>query len=192
MGKQHYKTILFCLMLGIGHSVLAKGTGIPDPKLRALLVQAINDSDSFQDRYDAEVWLVDMSERLKPFVKNDHERIELLKQIHYEATRANLPPQLVLAVIEVESRFDRFAISTAGARGLMQVMPFWKKEIDKPDANLFDTKTNLRFGCTILRYYIDMEKGDITHALARYNGSLHSYRYTTKVFRALDRRWSVK
>ena len=163
-----------------------------DDELRELLIEAINNSDSFQDRFDAEVWLVDMSSRLEPFVSDDQKRINLLKQIHYEATRANLRPELVLAVIEIESRFDRYAISRAGALGLMQVMPFWLKEIGRPDDNLFDVHTNLRMGCTILRYYLDKEKGDLTHALARYNGSLYSHRYTTKVYRALDKNWRCR
>ena len=163
-----------------------------DTELRDLLITAINNSDSFQDRFDAEVWLVDMSNRLEPYVADNQQRIKLLKQIHYEATRANLRPELVLAVIEIESRFDRFAISSAGALGLMQVMPFWLKEIGRPDDNLFDIHTNLRMGCTILRYYMDKEKGDLTHALARYNGSLYSHRYTTKVYRALDKTWRCR
>jgi len=162
---------------------------VPSVELRNLLKQAISDADSFEDRFEAEVWLVDMSNRLKPFVKDDAKRLALLKQVHYEATRAKLRPELVLAVIEVESHFDKFAISSAGARGLMQVMPFWLKEIGRPDDNLFDMKTNLRMGCTILRHYMDKEKGNLTHALARYNGSLYSHRYTSKVFRALDKRW---
>jgi len=161
----------------------------PNEELRQLLTSAIADNQSFDDRFDAEVWLIDMSNRLKPFVKNDIKRIDLLKQIHFESTRAQLRPELVLAVIEVESRFDKFAISSAGARGLMQVMPFWLKEIGRPEDNLFDMQTNLRMGCIILRHYLDKEKGDLTHALARYNGSLYSHRYTNKVFRALDKRW---
>ena len=162
---------------------------VPSVELRNLLKQAIADADSFEDRFEAEVWLIDMSNRLKPFIKDDEKRIALLKQVHYEATRAKLRPELVLAVIEVESHFDKFAISSAGALGLMQVMPFWLKEIGRPDDNLFDMKTNLRMGCTILRHYMDKEKGNLTHALARYNGSLYSHRYTSKVFRALDKRW---
>jgi len=161
----------------------------PSDELRQLLTNAIADNKSFENRFDAEVWLLDMSNRLKPFVKDDTKRLDLLKQIHFESKRAELRPELVLAVIEVESRFDKFAISSAGARGLMQVMPFWLKEIGRPEDNLFDMQTNLRMGCTILRHYLDKEKGDLTHALARYNGSLYSYRYTNKVFHALDKRW---
>jgi len=176
-------TLLFSL------PVQANQPQAPDSALRALLMQAITKQDSFKDRFDAEVWLVDMSKRLAPLVPDPEKRVKLLKQIHYEAIRARLRPELVLAVIEVESRFDRFAISRAGAMGLMQVMPFWLKEIGRPNDNLFDVHTNLRLGCTILRYYMDKEKNDLTAALARYNGSLYSYKYTNRIFRVLDKRW---
>ena len=161
----------------------------PDDELRQLLITAVNEHGSFSDRFEAEVWLVDMSARLESRVDNAEKRIPMLKQIHHEATRAGLFPELVLAVIDVESNFNRYAISHAGAMGLMQIMPFWLDEIGKPGDNLFDLKTNLRMGCTILRYYLDKEKGDLTRALARYNGSLGSHRYTKKVYHALDTRW---
>ncbi len=160
-----------------------------DPELRRLLQEAISADVGFNDRFDAEVWLVDMSNRLEPFVENTKTRITLLKQLHYEATRANLAPELVLALIEVESRFDQFAISVSGARGLMQVMPFWLDEIGISDKNLFRIRTNLRMGCTILRYYLDIESGNLTRALARYNGSLGKYKYPNKVISALNARW---
>ena len=160
-----------------------------DPELRKLLQEAVIDSDSFVDRFEAEVWLMDMSNRLQKKVPQTDKRLKLLKQIHLEARRAKLHPELVLAVIEVESNFNRFAISRVGAMGLMQVMPFWLKEIGRPGDNLFSVRTNLRMGCTILKYYLDKEKGNLTRALMRYNGSLGSYRYTRKVFNALDFRW---
>ena len=158
-------------------------------ELRSLLQQAIKDSDSFVDRFDAEVWLIDMSHRLKKKINDPGKRLNLLKQIHREARRAELHPELVLAVIDVESNFDRFAISKAGAQGLMQVMPFWLKEIGKPRDSLFNVRTNLRMGCTILKYYLKKEKGDLTRALARYNGSLGRYKYPNKVFKLLNKRW---
>ncbi len=179
---------LLCLLLLLGQAG-ATPEARPDEELRRLLIEAINDSDSFTDRFDAEVWLVDMSARLASRVPEAEKRIPMLKQIHYEATRAGLFPELVLAVIEVESNFNRYAISRAGAMGLMQIMPFWLEEIGKPGDNLFDLRTNLRLGCTILRYYLDKEKGDLTRALARYNGSANSYRYPKKVYHALDTRW---
>jgi len=183
---------IFILLICPINTASASSQEKPDAELRSLLKESIEASDSFNDRFDAEVWLLDMSTRLSPKIKNTKERLQLLRHIHYEAKRAKLSPQIVLALIQVESNFDEYAISRVGARGLMQIMPFWLKEIGKTDDNLFNIRTNLRFGCTILRYYLDKEKGNITRALARYNGSLGSYRYTTKVFSALDKRWSIR
>jgi soluble lytic murein transglycosylase-like protein len=163
-------------------------TEIPDD-LRQLLLEAVSASDSFTDRFEAEVWLLDMSTRLSPYVADTRERLEILKAVHYEATRAQLHPELVLAVIDIESRFERFAISRVGALGLMQVMPFWLKELDRPDDNLFDITTNLRMGCTILKYYLNKSGGDLRPALARYNGSLGKRKYPDKVFTALSEKW---
>ena len=160
-----------------------------DPVLRKKLIAAVNDTRSFKDKYLAEVWLTDMSLRLKKYIRNPEERIEMLRILHEEATRVNIPPEMILALIEVESAFNRYAISYVGARGLMQVMPFWLKEIGKPDENMFDIRTNLRMGCTILRHYLDREKGDKRKALARYNGSVGKRKYPDKVFNALSRRW---
>ncbi|MCW8923211.1 MAG: lytic transglycosylase domain-containing protein [Gammaproteobacteria bacterium] len=182
-----------CLMLFVlsCNSALANvnSAGKPDPELRKLLTKAIKAADSFDDRFDAEVWLVDMSKRLEKFVDDKKHRLNLLRNIHREASRAQLVPELVLAVIEVESRFDHFAISKSGAQGLMQVMPFWLKEIGHPEDNLVDINTNLRMGCTILKYYMDMEKNDLHNALARYNGSYGSRKYSNKVLEALRINW---
>ena len=167
----------------------AATTERPDDELRHILIQAIDSSDSFADRFDAEVWLTDMSRRLDRKVPDPQERLLILKTAHYEATRAELPPELVLAVIDIESNFDRFAISHAGARGLMQVMPFWLDEIGRPDDDLFDIRTNLRMGCTILRHYLDRERGNRTRALARYNGSVGKTWYPQRVYKALGKRW---
>jgi soluble lytic murein transglycosylase-like protein len=161
----------------------------PDPELREVLKLAASDSPSFTDRFDAEVWLTDMSRRLARQVKDPAERIRLLTLVHMEAKRVDLPPELVLAVIEVESNFDRYAISVAGARGLMQIMPFWKEEIGRPGDNLLHTDTNLRYGCTILRFYYDKENGDLRRALGRYNGSLGKRKYPNKVIDKLSKKW---
>jgi len=161
----------------------------PNDELRALLIEAIESSDSFGDRFDAEVWLMDMAGRLVGIVSDASERLEILRLAHREATRNGLQPEVVLAVIEVESNFDRFAISNAGARGLMQVMPFWLEEIGRPQDNLFHIRTNLRIGCTILRYYLDAEGGHLARALARYNGSVGESWYPRRVFEALRTRW---
>ncbi|MEM7282629.1 MAG: lytic transglycosylase domain-containing protein [Pseudomonadota bacterium] len=161
----------------------------PDPELKRALRDAIEDASSFEDRFHAEVWLSDMSSRLARQVPDTDERLHILKRVHLEASRAELPPELVLAVIQVESNFDRFAISYAGARGLMQVMPFWLDEIGRPNDNLFNINTNLRMGCTILRFYLNKEKGNLPKALARYNGSVGRRVYSDKVLNALSRKW---
>jgi len=165
------------------------GEQVPNPELREILRAAANDADSFQDRFDAEVWLTDMSARLEKQVGDANERLEILTRVHYEASRAELPPELVLAVIEVESNFDRYAISVAGALGLMQVMPFWREEIGRPNDNLIRVDTNLRYGCTILKFYLDKEEGDLRRALSRYNGSLGQRQYPNKVIEKLSRKW---
>lgn len=184
--KQLVAIITFALL---AVSVAPPTIASADPELRKLLKEAIESDAGFEDRFDAQVWLLDMSRRLEAFVQNPGTRIEMLKQIHYEARRVDIEPELVLAVIEVESHFDEFAISVSGARGLMQVMPFWLNEIGISDQNLFKIRTNLRMGCTILRYYIDMEPDDLGRALARYNGSLGKTRYPNKVVRALHKNW---
>ena len=161
----------------------------PDPELREVLRAAASESPSFTDRFHAEVWLTDMSRRLERQVRDAEERIEILTLVHMEASRVDLPPELILAVIDVESNFDRYAISVAGARGLMQIMPFWKEEIGRPGDNLLHTSTNLRYGCTILRFYYDKEKGDLRRALGRYNGSLGRRKYPNKVIDKLSRKW---
>ena len=176
-------------MLAISMPGLLQAQGEPDPALIALLRDAASETDSFSDHYAAQVWLTDMSGRLARQVENPEERVEILTRVHYEATRAGLPPELVLAVIDVESNFDRFAISVAGARGLMQIMPFWLNEIGRPEDNLMHIDTNLRFGCTILKYYMDMENGDYNRALGRYNGSLGKRKYPNKVLDKLRLKW---
>ncbi|MDH3386707.1 MAG: lytic transglycosylase domain-containing protein [Gammaproteobacteria bacterium] len=181
-------TTLFILPLLITAAFYPAGAST-DPELRKLLKEAIESDAGFEDRFDAQVWLLDMSRRLENFVADPKTRIELLKQVHYEARRVGIEPELVLAIIEVESRFDKFAISVSGARGLMQIMPFWLNEIGISDKNLFKIRTNLRMGCTILRYYIDMEPDNLGRALARYNGSLGKNIYPNKVITALRKRW---
>jgi len=157
--------------------------------LRSFLEQTINGADSFEDRYDAEVWLVDMSSRLSRYIKDPEKRLSLLRDIHYASARADVPPELVMAVIEVESHFDRFAVSSAGAQGMMQVMPFWKNEIGRPDDNLTATKQNLEYGCRILQFYLQREDNALHRALARYNGSVGSRKYSDKVYRAWRDHW---
>ncbi len=187
------KTCAVALAFCVGATV-THAAGMPrDEKERAemrdFLKDAIKKSDSFADRFDAEVWLLDMSTRLTPFMPNPEERLELLRAVHREARRAQLKPDLVLALIQVESRFDRFAISRVGAQGLMQVMPFWKGDIGHPDDNLTDPETNLWYGCQILKYYMKKENGNWMQALARYNGSYGKLWYPARVMDAWRGRW---
>ncbi len=159
--------------------------------VQAALFDAVSDSrpqlSSFKDPLEATDWLSSMSERLEKRVPDRTYRLDLLRSVHYEATRAGLDPQMVLGLIEVESAFRKYAVSNAGARGYMQVMPFWLKVLERPNDNLFDMRTNLRYGCTILRHYIDIEKGDLFRALGRYNGSLGRAEYPNLVKRAWNK-----
>ena len=180
---------LYAAALLLSAGVAAQTPPAVDPALRAALERALEHPQSFPDRFAAEVWLLDMSRRLHPKVPDVSFRLELLKQVHHEAGRAGLPPELVLAVIEVESNFDPYAISSAGARGLMQVMPFWLREIGRSGDSLFRVSTNLRYGCTILKYYLEKEQGNLFRALARYNGSLGQQWYPARVDRAWRTRW---
>ena len=134
-------------------------------------------------------WLFEMSNRLRDRIPDRKQRTELLKTVQYEAIRAGLDPQMVLGLIQVESGFRKYAVSSAGARGYMQVMPFWVKLIGERHHNLFSLRTNLRYGCVILRYYLDIEKGDTFRALGRYNGSLGRPEYPDAVHAAWRGRW---
>ena len=162
-----------------------------DPILKQALAEAVADANSFDDEFEAQVWLVDMSARLTRFIKDPQERLTLLRMVHQEATRADLSPELVISVIHVESAFNPYAVSYVGAQGLMQVMPFWKKELGRKDDNLINAAINLRYGCTILKHYLKREKGDWIRALARYNGSLGRTKYPEKVMNFWQKYWFV-
>lgn len=177
------------LLLACG-TASAGPTGEPDAALRARLKAAIASTSSFEDRFEAQVFMADYSLRLASYVPEEAARLELLKLLHAEAKRARLSPELVLAVMHIESKFDRLAISYAGAVGLMQIMPFWLEELGEKGSNLFKPSVNLRMGCTILRYYIDIERGNVARGLARYNGSLGRTEYSDKVLGVLSSRWA--
>ena len=162
-----------------------------DPMLKKALAEAVADAKSFDDEFEAQVWLVDMSARLQRFIKDPQERFTLLRMVHQEAKRAGLSPELVISVIHVESAFNAYAVSYVGAQGLMQVMPFWKKELGRKDDNLINAAINLRYGCTILKHYLKREKGDWIRALARYNGSLGKTKYPEKVMNFWQKYWFV-
>lgn len=161
-----------------------------DPQLRAVLLEAVANAESFEDRFAAEVWLTGMSQRLARQVPDLDKRLQILRTVHYEAARSNIAPELILAVIQVESNFDRFAISSSSALGLMQVMPFWVHELggDNP-SELLDVQYNLLLGCRGLKYYLDMENGELVRALGRYNGSLGRRAYADRVIDALRTKW---
>ena len=146
----------------------------------------------FREPTDAQRWLTEMDRRLEKRIPDRQQRLELLRTVQYEATRARLDPQLVLGVIEVESAFRKYAVSRAGARGYMQVMPFWVKLIGQPNHNLFHLRTNIAYGCAILRHYLDLEQGDYYRALGRYNGSLGKPDYPNLVFAAWRGRWKYE
>lgn len=161
--------------------------------VRAMMQKSVSDLASpklvFGSEIEGQAWMDEMSERLKKRLPNQTYREEFLRSVHYEATRAGLDPQMVLGLIHVESGFKKYAVSSVGARGYMQVMPFWVKSIGTSDQNLFNMRLNLRYGCTILRHYIDIEKGDLYRALGRYNGSLGKPQYPNLVLGAWRKNW---
>ncbi len=144
---------------------------------------------AFFNQDDEEAWLKDMSRRLTKRIPDETERLEFLTTLHWEASRAGVDPQLMLGLIQVESGFRKYAVSPVGARGYTQVMPFWLKAIGSPEHNLFQLRTNLRYGALILRHYIDIERGDLYRALGRYNGSLGQPQYPNLVVGAWKRHW---
>ena len=143
----------------------------------------------YVNKPDVRPWIDEMSRRLAPRFPDALARNDFIATVYYEATRAGLDPQLVLGVIQHESSFRKYAISSADARGYMQVMPFWTRTIGTPEHNLFHLRTNLRYGCVILRFYLDIENGDLFRALGRYNGSLGRPEYPIAVFEAMNRNW---
>ena len=145
-----------------------------DPQLQEVVAKAIAEAQCFTDHYDSAVWYKLMEPRLRRIVKKQDERLDILKEVYCETHRpgeARLPPGLVMALIDVESRFDRWAVSPAGAVGLMQVMPFWPERLGMRRHELIHVAPNIRMGCAILRFYLDHERNDVRKALARYNGS---------------------
>jgi soluble lytic murein transglycosylase-like protein len=164
-----------------------------DPELRDIVSRAIAAAECFPDKFDSAVWYKFMEPKLRNLVKDHAERLQILKATFCEAHRSGeqrLPPGLVLAIIDVESRFDRWAVSSAGAVGLMQVMPFWPEDLGMKRHQLTQIDANMRMGCAILRYYMRREKNDLHKALARYNGSTGRRVYSDKVVQRWTTRWS--
>ena len=189
--------LLAALLTLTPHAVRAGGQ-IYEPlsaSVQAALNKAVADQAvpylAFETEAEARAWLTAMSGRLAKRMPDRVAREEFLVTVHYEAKRAGLDPQLVLGLIQVESGFRKYAVSGAGARGYMQVMPFWAKVIGGGgDHNLFHLRTNLRYGCVILRHYLDIENGDLFRALGRYNGSLGRAPYPNSVLHAWTTQWT--
>ncbi|HNQ05076.1 MAG TPA: lytic transglycosylase domain-containing protein [Thiobacillaceae bacterium] len=162
--------------------------------VKARLSKAVADTAveraAFADFSTVQLWLREMSSRLTRYIPDAEFREDFLNTLHYEAVRAGLDPELMLGLIEVESGFKKYAVSSAGARGFTQVMPFWLDVIGAPEQNLFHLRTNLRYGATILRHYIDIENGNLFRALGRYNGSLGKAEYPEMVYAAWRNHWT--
>lgn len=186
------RLLLLALLLGASPGAFARGGDPVDPALIEKLAASLADTHQQPDRFDAEVWLRASEQRLARYLDSSEERLALLKLVYREAHRNALDADLVLAVMQVESAFDRFAISRVGAQGLMQVMPFWRNEIGRPQDNLTDVETNIRYGTTILAHYLEVSNGDLVDALARYNGSRGKLNYPELVVSAWRRQWRHK
>jgi len=177
------------LLMGLALSGAALADRQMDPELRGVIADALQPADCYADRYEQAVWFASMGPRLSRYVKDEREREQILHHVHCEARRVDVPPELVLAVMDVESRFDRYAVSSAGAVGLMQVMPFWPRELGMSNSQLIRVGDNIRMGTTILSYYLRKERGNYQRALQRYNGSLGRPNYSDLVIDRLVSRW---
>lgn len=187
--------LLVCLGALVSVTCFA-GSQVEEPlsnSVKALMQRSISDKAvptlTFATPEEGNAWLSEMSQRLKKRIPDENYREDFLRTVHYEATRAGLDPQMVLGLIQVESGFKKYALSSVGARGFMQVMPFWVNSIGAKDHNLFHLRLNLRYGCTILRHYLDIERGDLYRALGRYNGSLGQPQYPNLVLGAWRKNW---
>lgn len=189
--RRRYATALALCLLAVAGARAATSAN-PDPALIEKLAISLADTSEAADRFDAEVWLRASEQRLVRYLQSHDERLELLRIVYREAHRQNLDADLVLAVMQVESAFDRFAISRVGAQGLMQVMPFWREEIGRPQDNLTEVETNIRYGTTILAHYLDVARNDLVDALARYNGSRGRLKYPELVVTAWRKTWRNK
>jgi len=193
--RRPLRAILACAFVALAWSCVLPGAAWADqqrdPELKALLQKIIGSSGCFADKFESEVWYKTMEPRLVRLVPTHAARVEILNHVYCEAKRdpsLQLPPDLVLALIEVESRFDPWAVSPAGAVGLMQVMPFWPRELGVQN-QLVRVESNIRMGCEILRFYLRAEKRNWTRALARYNGSVGRTTYPALVMQRWQRVW---
>jgi soluble lytic murein transglycosylase-like protein len=181
--------VLLLALVGLGATYSAVADQQRDPELKGVVARAIAQAECFTDQYDSAVWYTLMEPRLRSIVADRNERLDILKQVYCETHRrgeTRLPPGLVMSVIDIESRFNRWAVSSAGAVGLMQVMPFWPEQLGMRRYELVHVAPNIRMGCAILRFYLNYEHNDVRRALARYNGSVGRRNYPDLVVS----RWS--
>ena len=195
MSKRGLKHLVWLLAFTAGSALAGAQKYEPlSASVRSQLSKAVADAAvekaAFAESPYVQAWLAEMSKRLAKRIPDPEYREDFLNTVHYEAVRAGLDPELVLGLIEVESGFRKYAVSSATAQGYMQVMPFWTKLIGTPDQNLFHLRTNLRYGVTILRHYVDIERGDLFRALGRYNGSLGKPEYPNMVYAAWRNKWT--
>ena len=195
MLKRHLQKLLLVSLIAMA-PICQAGNQKEEPlsnSVRTMMQKSISDLAAprlmFASETEGKAWLHEMSQRLEKRLPDPVYREDFLRSVHYEATRAGLDPQLVLGLIQVESGFKKYAVSNVGARGYMQVMPFWVTSIGTPEQNLFHLRLNLRYGCTILRHYLDIEHGDLYRALGRYNGSLGKPQYPTLVVGTWRKHW---
>jgi len=192
MDKTSRRGLITAIVILATSSVQASEMPAVDSALLEKLAQTMAKQHANTDRFDAEVWLVASEQRLQRYVQPYAARLELLETVYRESQRQALDADLVLAVMQVESAFDRYAISRVGAQGLMQVMPFWRDEIGRPQDNLTTVETNIRYGTTILAHYLQIAQGDLVDALARYNGSRGRLDYPELVVTAWRKVWRNK
>jgi soluble lytic murein transglycosylase-like protein len=192
---KRFTTLLAILLMQAGSAWAGKQQYEPlSASVKARLSKAVADTAveraAFADSPTVRLWLREMSKRLTRYIPDPEFREDFLNTLHYESVRAGLDPELMLALVEVESGFNKYAVSSAGARGFTQVMPFWLDLIGTREQNLFHLRTNLRYGATILRHYIDIENGNLFRALGRYNGSLGQAEYPEMVYAAWRNHWT--
>ena len=187
------RAILACAMLALLHAAPLPADQQRDPELEAVVAKAIAEAQCFSDQYDSAVWYTLMEPRLRKLLQDKDDRLDILRLVYCETHRtgeARLPPGLVMAVISVESRFDRWAVSSAGAVGLMQVMPFWPERLGMRRYELVHISPNIRMGCAILRFYLGYEHNDVRKAQSRYNGAIGRRDYPDLVIGQWTSRWA--
>ncbi len=187
-----HRRIGFVAMLLLPLIAIADAPPEIDPQVIDALARSMSDNLEHGDHFDAQVWLLSSVPKLARYIKNGEEQELILRTVYRESNRHDMDPDLVLAVMQVESRFDRFAVSRVGAQGLMQVMPFWRNEIGRPQDNLTQIDTNVRYGTAILAQYLSEAHGDLIDALARYNGSRGRLNYPELVVYAYRARWQTQ